>query len=292
MKTRSIVGLVAVALLLGACSKVPAGYVGVKVNLLGSSKGVDVEELGTGRYWIGINEELYLFPTFTQTYTWTQAPDERGPEDESITFQTREGLKVNSDVGITYSIDKSKATDLFQKYRKGVDEITDLYLRNMVKDSLTQVASKLPIESVYGEGKSDLIRAVEKDVADQVRSVGINVEKVYWVSELRLPTEVVASINAKIAATQMSQQRQNEVAQSKAEAQKKVEEARGEADSILLRAESQAKANKILSESLTPELVQWKALDRWDGTLPRVQGSGAQMLLDMTKLMEDSKPQQ
>ena len=48
------------------CSRVPPGYVGVKVNLLGGAKGVDTEELGVGRYFIGPNTELHLFPTFTQ----------------------------------------------------------------------------------------------------------------------------------------------------------------------------------------------------------------------------------
>lgn len=50
-----------------SCAKVEAGYVGVRVNLLGGNKGVDSEVLGVGRYWIGWNQELYLFPTFQQT---------------------------------------------------------------------------------------------------------------------------------------------------------------------------------------------------------------------------------
>ncbi len=273
---------------LGACSKVPVGNVGVKAYLLGGSKGVDSEELSPGRYWIGINEELFLFPTFTQTYTWTAAPDDRGPEDESITFQTREGLKVNADVGVTYAIEPSKATTLFQKYRKGINEITDLYLRNMVKDALTQIGSKLPIESVYGEGKSDLINEVQKMVASQVAPFGINIEKVYWVSELRLPETVVASIDAKIAATQKSQQRQNEVAQSRAEAQKKVEEAKGLAESITLTAKAQAEANIILSKSLTPELVNLKWIEKWDGSQPKVTGGGAGMLVSGDQFLKDA----
>ena len=36
-----------------SCAKVEAGYVGVRVNLLGGNKGVDSEVLGVGRYWIG-----------------------------------------------------------------------------------------------------------------------------------------------------------------------------------------------------------------------------------------------
>lgn len=43
--------------------KVEAGSVGVKVNLLGSSKGVEVEILGVGRHWISLNEQLFTFST-------------------------------------------------------------------------------------------------------------------------------------------------------------------------------------------------------------------------------------
>ncbi len=63
------------------CSKVPAGNVGIKVYLLGKSKGVDTEELPVGRYWIGINEELYKFPTFTQNYVWTKNINEGSIND-------------------------------------------------------------------------------------------------------------------------------------------------------------------------------------------------------------------
>ena len=69
--------------LLQACTKVPAGYKGIRVYLLGNKKGVDIEELGVGRYYIGINQELYLFPTFTQNYVWTQSVDEGSPEDRN-----------------------------------------------------------------------------------------------------------------------------------------------------------------------------------------------------------------
>jgi regulator of protease activity HflC (stomatin/prohibitin superfamily) len=258
---------------LAACSTVPAGHVGVKVYLLGSSKGVESEELGVGRYWIGINEELFLFPTYTQNYTWTKAPDETGTEDESISFQTIEGMSVNADVGITYRIDPAKVNNIFQKYRKGVTEITDIYLRNMVRDALVTEASSRSVEDVYGRGKAELMTAVEKRIKDQVEKDGIVIERIYWVGDIRLPDNVIASLNAKIQATQMAAQRQNEVAQSKAEAQKKVEEARGEAESILLKAKAQADANRELASSITPELVQYRALEKWDGVLPRMTGS-------------------
>jgi regulator of protease activity HflC (stomatin/prohibitin superfamily) len=270
--------IAALALLAGsvaACSTVPAGHVGVKVYLLGGSKGVDSEELGVGRYWIGMNEQLYIFPTYMQNYTWTREPDATGNEDESISFQTVEGMTANADVGISYQLDPTRINKIFQTYRRGVEEITDTFLRNMVRDALVKQASTKPIEYIYGAGKAELMQAVQNDVQKQVSDIGIKIDKIYWIGEIRLPQTVIDSINAKNAATQMAQQRQNEVAQARAEAEKKVAEARGEADSILLKAKAQAEANRELSASITSDLVQYRALEKWDGVLPRMTGSAA-----------------
>jgi regulator of protease activity HflC (stomatin/prohibitin superfamily) len=282
MKLRNIALMAVLVGSVAACSYVPAGNVGVKVNLLGGDKGVDSEVLGVGRYWIGWNEELYVFPTFMQNYVWTKDPTEGSPNDESISFQTADGMTANADIGISYSIDPEKVALIFQTYRRGVEEITDTFLRNMVRDALVKQASNKPIEYVYGAGKAELIAAVQKDVSDQVSPIGIKIDKIYWIGEIRLPTVVLESINNKNAATQMAQQRQNEVAQAKAEADKKIEDARGTAESILRVAEAQAKANRLLADSLSAEFVQYQAITKWDGVLPKMTGSSAIPFIDVT----------
>lgn len=268
--------LTSIIMLSAACSKVPSGNVGIKVNLLGSSKGVDIQELTPGRYYIGINEELHLFPTYTQTYTWTKDCIKGDCENEEIGFQTIEGLAVKADVGISYAIDPDKAAFIFQKYRKGLDEITDLYLRNMVRDSLVNNASSMPVESVYGAGKTVLINKVQSDLAQQVKPLGINVEKVYWIGELRLPGSVTESINAKIAATQKAQQRENEVAQAKAEALKVIEVANGEAQAKLIQAKAEAEALNLRGGALkeNAKILELNAIEKWDGKLPTYMGAG------------------
>lgn len=107
MKRIATVLLLCMMALVTACSKVPAGNVGVKVYLLGGNKGVDSEELGVGRYWIGMNEELYLFPTFTQNTSWEGR--------DMIGFQTKEGMVVSAPIGMSYRVDPTKVTLLFQK---------------------------------------------------------------------------------------------------------------------------------------------------------------------------------
>lgn len=265
---------------MSACvlEKVPSGNVGVKVYLLGGKKGVDHEELGVGRYWIGINEELFLFPTFTQNYVWTKDENEGSPNDESITFQTREGMSVNADVGISYRIDPTKVNTIFQKYRRGVNEITDVFLRNMVRDAFVTAASTRAVEKVYGEGKAEIMDEVKVQVSSKVESIGIIIEELYLIGDMRLPNEVIDALNAKISATQRAQQRENEVREAEAEAMKLVAAAEGEARSIKIKAESQAEANKILADSLTSELVQYKMIDTWNGVLPTVTGGSIPML--------------
>lgn len=269
MKLYTRIAMAAAVGLLAACSKVPAGHVGVKVHLLGGEKGVDTEELGVGRYWVGWNEDLFLFPTFTQNHTWT--------DKDRLSFQTVEGLAVSADVGISYHVNPAKVTSVFQKYRKGIDEITDIYLRNMVRDALVKRASSLGIESVYGAGKASLIEQVQADVAGQTGDIGITIEKIYWVGELGLPETVVGSINAKIQATQMAAQRQNEVAQARAEAEKAVAAAKGEAEARLTLATAEADAIRIKGDALrqNPGVVSLSAIEKWDGKLPVYSGDAA-----------------
>lgn len=283
---RNLIILCLVSLCFIGCSRVPPGNVGVKVYLLGGAKGVDSVELGVGRYWIGFNEELHLFPTFTQNHVWTRASTEGSINDDSFKFQTVEGMTVGADVGISYAIDPAKVTKIFQKYRKGVDEITDIYLRNMVRDAFVTEASTRQIQDVYGAGKAKLIKDVEKRVRGLCDEIGINVEKIYLIGELRLPTTVMKALNAKIEATQKAQQRENEIQQTKAEAEKVREEAKGRADAILFVAKAEAKAIKLKGNALknNPHVVQLSAIDKWDGVLPKMNGASAIPFLDVSKI--------
>ena len=68
---------------------------------------------------------------------------------------------------------------------------------------------------------------------------------------------MITALNAKIEANQRAQQRENELREAEAEAKKKVAAAEGEAKCILLKANSEAKANSTLASSITAELIQW-----------------------------------
>jgi regulator of protease activity HflC (stomatin/prohibitin superfamily) len=305
MKKQTIIFVMAISLcaLLDSCSVVPAGYRGIKVYLLGRG-GVEQKQLGVGAYLHGFNQKIYKFPVFQQNYVWRDEGDTHGP-DNSINFQSKEGLDVKGDFGISYSLVADSVPAIFQKYRRGIDEITNIFLRNMVRDALNTIASRMPIESIYGIHKRDLLLKVDSMVSRQTNKHGIVIDRIYTIGELHLPPSIESAINAKLEANQRSQQSQNEVKTVEAEANKKIAKARGEAESLVIEAKAlaeskvieakaaaeitkvkaqadaestrvnaaaQAEANKKLSMSLSKDLIQYRSIDRWDGKLPQISG--------------------
>ena len=261
------------------CSRVDPGYVGVKVYLLGGSKGVDHEVLGVGRYYIGMNEQLYTFPTFQQNYVWSDSKFEGDgserthPEaiDESIEFGAAGGVDVHANVGISFHVDQAHVAEVFQKYREGLTEIRNIPLRNAVRDSFGREGALYSVEDLYSAKKAVLMNAVLADVRTQFAPLGIVVDSLAIVGNFKLPTNVTAALNAKIQATQKAEQAQNEVAESTAEANKLRAAAQGIADS-----------NRIKAASITPTLLEWEKIQKWNGILPTVQGSGTGIMMNMS----------
>ncbi len=262
MKSFMKVVLMAVALASTiGCSKVPAGNV-------------------------GINEELYLFPTFEQNPKYSTGENDSGAP---FNFQTKEGMTCEADFSVTYNINNSDAALVFQRYRLGIDEINKGPLRNIVRDALNEVASGLAVESVYGEGKVQMVDSVQKLVTERAKLAGISVTQVSLLGSIRLPPAMVAALNSKIEATQRAQQRENELREAEAQAKKTVAEAEGEsrkqvalatgrAEATTVEAQAQAKANRILSESLTPALIEYRKIDKWNGALPQFGGGAVPLI--------------
>lgn len=266
--------LAAVAVLaLSGCgyTRIPAGYVGVEVDLYGTEKGTQLTELGTGGHWYNpMTTEIHEFPTFTQTYAWDTETN------TAFMFDTVEGMKVGADISVIYKVDGTKVSELFTQYRRGLDEITGQYIYAAIRNSLTARASQLPIETVYGKGKAALLEEVEDDVRKQVEPFGLIIEQISWNGSLALPPEVTKSINAKIEATQIAQQRRNQVETAKAAADIAIEEARGKADSLELQAIAEAEAIRIRGEALreNPELIQLTIAEKWQGEFPQTYIGG------------------
>ncbi len=200
-------------------------------------------------------------------------------------------MSVSAKVGVEYYVDQSKVSKVFQTYRKGVEEITSVNIRQNIADALIKDSGTMDIGTLAGEGRTQLLDNVTKAVKAKLDPIGIIIVKLSWTDDLKYPQQVTDSINAinaKIEATQKTLLRENEIAQTKAEAQKTIEAARGEAESNVLRAKAESEAITVKAKAeadaialraealrKNPEVLQLEAIGKWNGELPQYMTSGA-----------------
>jgi regulator of protease activity HflC (stomatin/prohibitin superfamily) len=290
-----------VAILFVGCettTRVDAGHVGIRVKLAGSDRGV--QDMPTVTGWVVYNpvsEQIVIFPTSVQNVVWTANPHEGRPVDESITFSSSEGVNVNADVGLSFHIEPSLAPKLYARFRQNdMLALADGYVRNTVREAFNDVTSKMAVQDIYGAGKSKMLAEVTTKIRDVLGKDGFVIDQLTINGALRLPQNVADAINRAMEATQNAIQSENKVRQVKAEAEQAItqahgqaeatrEKAQGEADSILIRARSEAKANEIIRLSTSPAVLQYRALEHWDGKLPTFSTGQTPMLtFDLSKM--------
>ncbi len=274
-----------------SCTRVDPGHVGIRVKLAGSQRGVQNAPIVTG--WVAYNpltELIVEFPTSVQNIVWTRDTHEGSLTDESITFASSEGVSVNADVGLAFHIEPDKAPRLYARFRqRDVMILAHGYVRNVVREAINETASEMPVQEIYGAGKTRLLNESHRKVADRLSADGFVIDQLTFNSALRLPDNVVAAINRAMEATQNAIQAENRVRQIRAEADQQIaasrgeaeaarQRASGEADALLIRARAEAQANEIIRLSMTPAVIQYRALERWDGHLPVVNSGQIPML--------------
>ena len=252
---------------------VPAGQVGIIVDLYGGDNGIQNQVVNVGRHTLGWNQELHLYPTYKIQYAFTQSVDESSPADEAVYFQNKDGVKANGDFAIQVQVkpDAESVIKLFTTYREDIYTVVHTQVRNRLRDYINLYASSMSVEELYGPEKMVMIGKVENSLREEFGPQGLEIHTVSILGNMRFDTLVEAAITAKITATQKTLQRDNEVAQAEAEAKIKIAQSRGEAES-----------NRLLAMSLTTQMVEWQkvqneklAIEKWNGALPTTTAGGS-----------------
>jgi regulator of protease activity HflC (stomatin/prohibitin superfamily) len=272
-------------------TRIEAGHVGVEINLAGSQRGASEIPVRTG--WVlysPLSTQIIEFPTYVQTVKWTKDTNEGHPINEEMGFNSKEGMEIFVDVSLSYAIDPLHVPDFYVKYRvSDLDVFTHGILRDIVRNSLNEVASTYNVEDIYGDRKAEFLRKVQAMIEQKVMQVGVGVQQFGFIGAPRVPAVIASAITAKAQAIQQAERARNELATTQAEAAKKIAEAEGDAKSLVTRAQGEADANRIRQNSLTPQLLELRRIennraliDKWNGALPTVQsGQGGALMLQL-----------
>ncbi len=179
---------------------------------------------------------------------------------------------------MNFHIDPSYVNDLYQKV--GLD-FANKVIDPAFNDFVKEVVPIYPITEILPKREEIRKRAMSK-LGDNLARYHIIVDDIYF-ANIRFSPEYEKAIEAKQVAQQQVETQRQVLAQREIEAQQKVATAKGEAESIQVVAQGQAKANDALSRSISPILVQYKSIEKWNGILPQVSG-GAVPFIDLGKM--------
>jgi regulator of protease activity HflC (stomatin/prohibitin superfamily) len=265
----AIGGVSLLVLVVGSCSvtshstTVEPGNAGVKIKTLGSGAGVSPEPLPARWYFRGIGERIVQYPVIQRTYSYTREKDERGNENEEITFSDNTGLPMTADVSVTLQVNPASAPNLYQTYRLSFDQLLDGPIRNDVRSAVAAEAEKVGVETLYSGGRQAVMQRAFARVSGKWAKHGVTVSQMDWIGSIRYPDAIIQQMQNKTQLEQEALAAKALEAKETALANAAIAKARGEAESIRIKGEA-IRAN--------PQILQQLAIEKWNGELPKVTG--------------------
>jgi len=159
---------------------------------------------------------------------------------------TKEGLTVDLDVAVLYHAQPMYVRDIFLSLGPGY---VDTIVRPELASSVRGLTSEAEAKALYTSGRSEIQRRLKEDLVSVLGPRGIEIEDVL-LKAVTLPAQLKHSIELKAQAEQESARMQFVLSKERQEAERKAIEARGVAE-----------FQRIVSDGISPQLLQWKGIE-------------------------------
>ncbi len=263
--------IVITIILANSCTVVDSGEIGIKFHKWSSNEqdygGVE----GTCKGWVFYNpitSSVFTYPTYIQRKNY-----------EPFNVNAKDASVFKMDPTIAYRINPEKACDIFTKYRKGIEDLENGYIRTCIYEAYRTCANRYSSDSLMSN-RANFENDVRVRLESSLMAEGFIVEE--FTSQITPPESLAQMINEKNAAVQSALKAENKVKEAEAEAKIKIAEAKGAAEAMQIKADAEAYYNRTISASLSPLIVQEDWIEKWNGTVPTVVG-GSNMMFDMSK---------
>ncbi len=282
---QSLVGLLVFLVLINSYTTVESGHTKV-ATLFGS---VQSEPLGEGFHIVNPMLDFEVFDVRQITETW-----------EKVEVPSQDKLKTSMDVSVTFRLDGQRTPIIYQETGTLYDVIAKHVtpkVRSLLREAgkTVEKSQDFYLDSVQHE----LQVYMEQGLTSYLNEKGVIVEAVLF-RDITLPTVVTkAVIQTKERQEQLErekaqlmiveQQAQQQVKEAEAREKAAVSDAKArvtladaEAYEIKALAEAQAQANKLLSRSVTPNLIKYNSVQKWNGIYPTTMlGEGTGTLISL-----------
>lgn len=187
---------------------------------------------------------------------------------------------VSSTLAVNYRLVSDKSADMYKNV--GLDYQTIL-ITPVVQECFKSATANYTAEQLITE-RQTVADDVKTALESKLNGYGIYIEK-FNIVNFDFSMEFNNAIEAKQVAEQNLLKTKTEQEQAiviaNAEAEKKVISAKAEAEAIMAEAQANADANELLEKSLTPKVIAYQQIQKWNGVLPKVTGSDNGMLVNI-----------
>ena len=260
------------------CTVVDSGEVGIRFHKWSLNEqdygGVE----GTCKGWVFYNPittNVFTYPTFTQRKQY-----------ETFSVNAKDASLFEMDPTIAYRINPDKACDIFTKYRVGVKDLEEGYIRTCIYDAYRTCANQYTSDSLMSN-RANFERDVRSRLEKSLMSEGFLVEE--FTSKITPPSSLLSMIDAKNTAIQSALKAENEVKEAEANAKIAVAKAEGNAKAMKIKADAEAYYNRTIAASLSPMIVQEDMIEKWDGKMPQIMSGNGGMIMDISKIVGSGK---
>lgn len=243
----------------GFVTRVSANSVGVVYSPFGGTKDQTLTE---GMHIKNPLDKIYEISTEVQTLAIN-----------NVTTQTKDAQFVTSALDVKYRVDESNAYLVFKQYRK-LDNMTNTLIAPTTQRVLELITTKYNVIDILGEKRSDVYSELVASLTEELAQYGVEFYSISILDmdagqgiESAIEQEAIAK-KAVETAEQNLLKAQTEAKKASVEALAKQEAAKIEAETKLIQAEAENKANEMLTQSLTDQVLQKEWIEKWDGQVP------------------------
>ncbi len=255
----AIVGIVlAIAVLLGivCLERVPVGYEAVVYSMNG---GVQDETLKQGWHLVAPTKKVKLFTVSNEQLLLTKDKREGSKNDESFRVASSDNASIAISFQMSYRFNPDTLVSTYKSF-KGMDgtDIVDSRVRTVLKSRISEITTDYSLMDLYSGNRAVINDKITKYLNESFnKQFGIEVIDASII-DVHPDKQLRHAINDRIKAQQKSSQAKVEQETAKVEAETKLIKAQNEAEIKKTEAKGEADANKLISSSITEELIRMK----------------------------------
>jgi regulator of protease activity HflC (stomatin/prohibitin superfamily) len=197
----------------------------------------------------GLDKENIYTPGFHMKAPWNNIyrfDVKEQKSEETMDVLDRNGLSVNIDVTVRFYPIYNKIGYLYEGFRL---DYANLLVIPEVRSTVRQVAGRYTAEEIYSTKRGEVEQAIIDEAGTKLSQNNIEM-KALLIRSINLPKDIKQAIELKLTQEQEALAYQFKLEKEKSEAERK-----------RIQAEGEARANKIINSSLTPQLLKMRGIE-------------------------------